>query len=132
MATARTPSTSGARRAIILVLAISYGIFLAFVVFWPSPVDRPVASILNRAIKELHERGVPTFIDYSFIEFSSNVLLFIPVGIVFGLAIPLRWWAIALIFGPLLSGAIELAQKVLLEDRYSSVYDVVANSLGAS
>lgn len=128
----RLPSTSGPRHAIVAVLAVGYGIFLALVVFWPSPIDRPVAAMLERVIAELHERGVPAFVDYTFIEFTANVALFVPVGVVLGLIVPLRWTVIALLLGPALSGAIELAQHFLLPDRYSTSADIIANSLGST
>lgn len=128
----RLPSTSGPRHAIITVMALAYGIFLAFVVFWPSPIDAPVQGLLERAISELHERGVPAFVDYTFIESFANVLLFVPVGFLFGLMVPLRWWPIALLLGPALSAAIELAQRYVLDERVSTVHDVIANSLGAT
>jgi VanZ family protein len=130
--TERLPSTSGPRHAIIAALAIGYGAFLAFVVFWPSPIDAPVQGLLNRVIAELHERGVPAFVDYTLIESFANILLFIPVGLLFGLMVPLRWWPIALLLGPALSGVIEVLQRYALEERYSSVHDVIANSIGAT
>jgi len=117
---------------LIAALAIGYGTFLAFVVFWPSPIDAPVQGLLDRVISELHERGVPIWVDYTFIEAFANVLLFIPVGLLFGLMVPLRWWPIALLLGPALSGVIEVAQRYALEARYSSIYDVIANSIGAT
>lgn len=132
MSRERLPSTSGPRRALIAALALGYGAFLAFVVFWPSPIDQPVESLLDRAIAELHERGVPTFVDYTFIESFANVLLFVPVGLLFGLMVPLRWWPVALLLGPALSAGIELAQRYLLEARYATVEDVIANSIGAT
>lgn len=128
----RLPSTSGPRRAIIATMMLAYGTFLAFVVFWPSPIDAPVQGLLERAISELHERGVPTFIDYGFIESFANMLLFIPVGFLFGLMMPLPWWPVALLLGPALSGGIELAQRYLLEARYATVQDIIANSIGAT
>ncbi|MBD7958268.1 VanZ family protein [Microbacterium sp. Sa4CUA7] len=128
----RLPSTSGPRHAIAAILASGYGLFLALVVFWPSPIDRPFAALLARLIAEAHERGVPSFVDYAFIEFTANVALFIPVGVVLGLIVPLRWTILALLLGPALSGAIELAQHVLLPGRYSSGADIVANSWGAA
>jgi len=124
--------TSGPRAAAVWLLAIGYGGFLAFVVFWPSPIDRPVAGLLTRVIQELHERGVPAFIDYGFIEFSANILLFVPVGLLFGLALPLSWWAVMLLCGPVVSAGIELAQRQLLAARYATVEDVIANSIGAT
>lgn len=132
MTSDRLPSTSAPRHTLIAFLAIAYGAFLAFVVFWPSPIDQPISELLNRAIAELHERGVPTFVDYEFIEASANVLLFIPVGLLFGLMVPLRWWPVALLLGPALSGVIELIQRELLEDRYATVQDLIANSIGAT
>ena len=132
MTAERLPSTSGPRRALIATLAVGYGAFLAFVVFWPSPVDRPVRGLLSRAIAEMHERGVPRFIDYGFIESAANVLLFVPVGILFGLMVSLRWWPLALLLGPALSAVIEIAQRFLLDERVSTVHDVIANSIGAA
>ncbi|MGV9194703.1 VanZ family protein [Microbacterium sp. MC2] len=126
------PSTSGPRHFLVRLLAVGYGGFVAFVVFWPSPIDRPVAGMLDRVIAELHERGVPGFVDYAFIEFSANVALFIPLGILFGLALPMTWWAVMLLLGPALSGFIELVQSVVLAERYASVHDVIANSIGAT
>ena len=128
----RLPSTSGPRHAIILLMALGYGAFLAFMVFWPSPIDAPIQGLLERAISELHERGVPGFIDYEFIESFSNVLLFIPVGFLFALMVPLRWWPVALLLGPALSAGIELIQRYLLDARVSTINDVIANSIGAT
>ncbi|MFD4959663.1 VanZ family protein [Microbacterium sp. NPDC058389] len=132
MTSERLPSTSGPRHAIILLMALGYGVFLAFMVFWPSPIDEPIQGLLERAISELHERGVPGFIDYDFIESFSNVLLFIPVGFLFALMVPLRWWPVALLLGPALSVGIELIQRYLLDARVSTVDDVIANSIGAT
>ena len=132
MSQQRLPSTSGVRHTLITLAAIGYGTFLAFVVFWPSPVDKPIAAQLDRVIQELHERGVPGFVDYGFIEFTANIALFIPVGFILGLAIPVRWWMLALILGPTLSAAIEMIQHALLDARYSAISDVIANSVGAT
>ena len=62
--TDRLPSTSGPRYVLLWVLGLGYGIFVAFVAFWPSPVDEPVQALLARVIQELHERGVPAFVDW--------------------------------------------------------------------
>lgn len=114
------------------MLAVGYGAFVAFVVFWPSPVDRPVQSQLDKALELLHRHGVPAFVDYNFVEFSANIALFIPLGIMFGLAIPMRLGYLTLLCGPLLSGSIELIQSQLLAQRYATVEDVISNSLGAT
>ncbi|QBR74974.1 VanZ family protein [Microbacterium sediminis] len=113
-------------------LAVIYGVFLAVVVFWPTPIDRPVRGLLDRVIEELHERGVPEFVDYAVIEFGANIALFLPVGVLLGLAIPMRWTLLTLILGPALSAGIEFAQSQVLDERYSTVSDVVANSIGST
>lgn len=131
MSTSDLPRTSGARHALAWLLGLGYGGFLAFVVFWPSPIDRPVAGMLDRVIEELHERGVPAFVDYAFIEFTANIALFIPVGVFFGLILPMRYWVVAYLLGPVLSALIELAQRQLLSARYATLTDIIANSTGA-
>lgn len=126
------PSTSGPRHLLVWCLSLGYGSFVALVAFWPSPIDRPVAGLLDRVIAELHERGVPAFIDYAFVEFCANVVLFVPLGVLFGLALPVRWWVPMLLCGPAVSTGIELVQRQALSERYASVTDVVANSVGAT
>lgn len=128
----RLPSTSGIRHAMVGTLMVVYGVFLAFIVFWPTPIDRPVRGLIDRVIQELHERGVPSFIDYGVIEFTANVALFVPVGVLLGLAIPVRWSLLTLVLGPALSAGIEFAQSTLLDERYATARDVVANSIGST
>lgn len=124
--------TSGPRWLLVWVLSIGYGAFVAVVAFWPSPVDAPIVGLLERIIQELHERGVPGFVNYAFIEFTANIAFFVPIGVLFGLALPLRWWPLMYVAGPVLSVGIELIQRVLLSARYATVADVIANSIGAT
>ena len=77
----------------------------------------------------MHRRGVPKGIGYAQIEFSANIALFIPMGIIASVWTQ-RAWA-GLLVGAGASLLIELAQSLFLTARYSSVLDVVANSLGA-
>jgi len=46
--------------------------------------------------------------------------------------LPRRWSAWSLLLGPALSAVIELTQKTLLDARYATVSDFIANSLGAT
>lgn len=72
----------------------------------------------------------PTFLTFGLVEWLSNVVMFMPVGFLFAglVAPPLRAWAVLIAAG--LSAAVEVTQ-VFLPNRVPSVYDVVANSLGA-
>lgn len=126
------PRTSTPRYLLVGVLAVLYGAFLALVAFWPTPIDDPVADLLKRLISELHERGMPSFIDYRFVEFLGNVALFVPIGALIGLALPRRRWVAMLLCGPALSTAVELVQRHFLSDRYASLSDIIANSIGST
>ena len=113
-----------------LVLA-ALAIPLAFIAFWPSPVDKPVSGQLAAVLTFLHRHGIPSWFNYSFVEASANVVLFIPVGFAAALAFPSkRWWQIGA-FGMLLSGCIELGQFLFFHDRFASVSDIVTNTSGA-
>lgn len=126
------PSTSGIRWAIVWLLLLTFGVLIAFVVFWPSPIDASMEREITRLIEELHERGVPSFVDYNVIEFSANIAMFVPVGLLLGLAIPVRWCILAFVLGPALSAAVEFTQMQVLDARVASPYDVIANSIGAT
>ncbi|WP_160320856.1 hypothetical protein [Arthrobacter alpinus] len=44
---------------IAVVLAIIYFAALAGILFWPSPVDRPITGALTHVIMWLHSHGLP-------------------------------------------------------------------------
>ena len=99
---------------------------------WPSPVDTDSRGLLNRILRELHERGVPSFVDYSFVEFAANIAMFVPLGFLLAVVLgPRRWW-LAFFITIALSASIELYQFVALPHRYATVRDVVANSGGGA
>ncbi|WP_459790715.1 VanZ family protein [Arthrobacter sp. AD-310] len=104
--------------------------FLALVAFWPSPVDEPVRGQLADLLNSLHERGVPRWFNYKFIEASCNVALFVPFGFVCELAFPEKcWWQVGA-FGLLISGCMELGQLLFLHNRFASPLDLMTNTLG--
>lgn len=120
------------RRRIARWEFFAYALVLGAIALWPTPVDRAGAGLLVKALKELHRRGMPGWIDYAFVESASNVLLFIPLGVlvvsIFGRR---HWWAGGAV-GMLLSALIELAQFVFLPARYPTLLDVAANTGGAA
>jgi len=104
---------------------------LAFIAFWPSPVDQPIQGQLASVLKFLHAHGMPASINYRFVEASANVLLFLPIGFVAALAFPNKHWWQAGALGLLVSGSIELGQLLFLHDRFASPLDLVTNTSGA-
>lgn len=122
---------SSALRVWLAAIALSiYVAFVLIVTLTPSPVDLSFRNDLVNLLDKLHERGLPGLIDYRFVEFTSNVTLFIPVGFIASLLLPRRAWWLVLLIGPLFSLAIEFAQQTFLPARYATVSDVVANSIG--
>ena len=104
---------------------------LAFVAFWPSPIDQPVQGDLLRVLKFLHAHGIPSWFNYKFVEASANVGLFVPLGIVASQAFPhQRWWQIGA-FGLIVSGCMEIGQLLFLDNRFASSLDLVTNTGGA-
>ncbi|MDP9694947.1 UNVERIFIED_ORG: glycopeptide antibiotics resistance protein [Arthrobacter globiformis] len=122
----RADAAGAARALLALYLAA-----LAFVAFWPTPVDRPVAGRLQAMLFALHHSGLPELINYSFVEFASNILLFTPIGILAALALPAFHRGRIVLSAFLASCCMELGQKLFLHDRFPSAMDILANTAGA-
>ena len=114
----------------VAVLTVMYVVVVLLVTLWPTTVDRGVDPYIQRFLQELHQRGVPQFVDYGLIEFTANVVFFVPVGFLLGILFPYRLSFLAVVCGAALSGAVETAQGLLLPGRVSSLADVVANTAG--
>ena len=112
-----------------LALMAAYLIAVALIVFWPTPVDRPAAGTLDQLIAWMHLNGVPKSLGYSQIEFSANIVLFIPMGFIASVWMKNAW--VGLVVGALASSFIELSQALFLAARFASGLDVLANTLGA-
>jgi glycopeptide antibiotics resistance protein len=95
-----------------------------------TPPDHEYGSTIGRILHALHRHGVPGWIEYTQLEFVANIVMFLPLGLLVGLALPRRSAWFALLILPAFSGAIELTQAVLLSQRYATVQDVLANSIG--
>lgn len=109
---------------------VCYFVILAFIAFWPTPVDKPVAGDLDALLDFLHRRGIPEWFNYGFIEACANVVLFAPAGLLLAFTFPRkRWWQL-LALGAAASGAIELGQLLFLPQRFSSWQDILMNTLG--
>ncbi|MFD5276385.1 VanZ family protein [Pseudarthrobacter sp. NPDC058362] len=104
---------------------------LAFVAYWPHPVDQPVHDALTATFDFLHRHGIPTWLNYKFLEASANVVLFIPVGFASSLAFPKKYWWLPGAYGLGLSTCVELGQLLCLHNRFPSPLDLVTNISGA-
>lgn len=122
-------SPQGARIAPWLLAANC--LFLGLIGLWPTPVDRPVAGAIASLLQFLRLAGVPYWVDYHLLEFSANILLFLPLGVLLtAVFAPKRWW-MAVVLGFTVSSALEAGQMILLDERYPSGLDVLANTAGS-
>lgn len=111
-------------------LPVLYILAMVAIAFWPVPVDSSAGPQLAWTLNWLHDHGVPEFVNYEFVEFSANVLFFMPLG--FFLAVGLRRPITACVLGTAASGLIESGQHLFLPNRFATLTDVVANSLGCA
>jgi glycopeptide antibiotics resistance protein len=129
--TDKGPPKSRVRLNLGLALVLAYGLIVILATMWPTPLDQGFASSINRLLAVLHRNGIPEWFGYSKLEFSANVLMFVPLGFLVSMLLPVRVWWLALIICPGLSIAIELTQAFALSARFATVSDVVSNSIGA-
>lgn len=107
-----------------LILVIVVAITLT-----PTTVDAGYSSEIQWILHALHRVGVPESFGYHQLEFTANIVMFVPLGFFAGLITAPRWRALAIAL-PALSLCIELTQLLFLPGRVAAVSDVVANSLG--
>lgn len=119
----------GSRARLAWWAAAVYLAALGLIAFWPTPVDAPARGHLGIVFRWLHAHGVPQSLGYDFLEFTSNIVLFLPLGLLLGWRV--RNWAAALLLAVTCSVLIEWGQAVLLPARYPSWLDVLANTTGA-
>ena len=118
------------RRALLVAASALY----AFVVWWmtlrPTIYDARVGSLLHTVLRALHSWSPTAWISFDVVEFTANVAMFVPLGILV-LAWGGRWWY-GILIGTVLSAAIETIQLLFLPTRVADVRDVVANTVGAA
>ncbi|KQQ49759.1 hypothetical protein ASF68_18190 [Plantibacter sp. Leaf314] len=116
-------------RIIIGVLLLVCLCVMLGIAFWPTPVDAGGRDTLLALIDRLQAAGAPSWFDYRFVESAANVVLFIPLGALLALELPLKLWWIAPLTTTTFSVAIELGQT-LLPARVATIADVYANAAG--
>jgi VanZ family protein len=118
----------------IIVLAIVGAAVLAgalLVGLMPNRVDGGVEGPIRAFIDQLQAAGAPAWVNYDLVDFIANIGFFVPIGVIAALLLPWRLWWLAMPIGLVLSTALELGQAAFLPERYATLSDVVANTLGA-
>ncbi len=86
-----------------------------------------VGRLVNGVLDWFHERGLLLPVDYSVVEFTANIGMFVPLGVLV-LLLRRSWWL--LLVGPAFSGFIEVFQATFLPTRVGEWRDILSNSLG--
>jgi len=129
--TTTAPPKSRAREWLGALTLSGYAAIVLMATLWPTPLDQGYQASIDRLFTVLYRNGVPLWFGYNKLEFSANILMFIPLGFLVALLLPARIWWLALLICPGMSVAIELTQALALSARFATVTDVISNSLGA-
>jgi len=117
------------RRALLVAASCVY----AFGVWWmtlrPSIYDDGVGGILRSALRLLRAWPPTAWVTFDVVEFTANVALFVPLGMLV-LAWGGRWWQ-GILTAAIVSSGIETLQLLFLPTRVADARDVAANTLGA-
>ena len=124
------PLTRRARLRAFIALVV-YSLFVGFVVLWPVPVDRPFDIPLFRFLGTLDRYGIRPMDAYTALEVGSNVLFYVPAGILLVLIVGSRRWWLAPLGGLAASSMSEVTQYMFLPERFATLTDVIANTAGA-
>lgn len=100
-----------------------YGVLLALIAFWPSPVDRDAKGLITALL------SVWPVMSYNTLEFVANIAMFVPLGLLLPRLIGRDLVVPAAL---VISTFIEVVQGLALTQRVFSVSDIVANSAGAA
>jgi glycopeptide antibiotics resistance protein len=127
---AARPAKSHMRVGIAVTLLLIYVAVIVTMTMSPTPLDRGYESAIDKLLSVLHRNGVPEWFGYSKLEFTANIAMFVPLGFLVGLALPQRVAWLGLLLLPAFSGGIELTQAAMLSQRFATIEDVIANSVG--
>lgn len=117
------------RRPVLSVLTAAYLAAVAWITLNPAPGDPAGNPLLRGLLRAVSALPGLRWVDYAVAEFSANVLLFVPMGLLFTLLLGAwRWW-IAVAIGVAATLGIEFAQ-LFLPARFTDARDLLANTLG--
>ena len=118
------------RHRLLLAVTGLYLLAVAWITLNPFPGDPKRNAFLEGLLAAFAATPALAWIDYDVVEFTANIVLFVPMGVLLALLLGRgrRWLALSL--GVAASLTIEFIQ--LFEPaRVSDARDILANSLGA-
>ncbi|HEY2555919.1 MAG TPA: VanZ family protein [Diaminobutyricibacter sp.] len=119
------------RHTVLVAGTIAYVAFVGWVTLTPQPAAPDPNSFEQQLIRFI--LSIPPFewLGYSALEFTANIGMFIPVGVLLALLLPPRQWWVAVLIGFGMTVTIETAQ-LFIPGRFSDIRDIVANTAGTA
>ncbi|MFF1635809.1 VanZ family protein [Leifsonia sp. NPDC058248] len=93
------------------------------------PTQAGTGGVIQDVLDLLARTPLAAGLSRTDVEFAANVLLFVPMGLLFTLLLGVRRWWAALVIGVGATCFIEVAQ-LFIPSRVSDVRDLVANTVG--
>lgn len=126
----RQVSPGRIRLAVCGVLLALYAGVILLITMWPTQPGQDFASAVDRLIGFLHRNGVPAWVGFGELEFGANVAMFVPLGFLLALTLPQKASWLPILLVPAFSGMIEFTQGQYLPQRFATISDVLANTMG--
>ncbi len=117
------------RHPFLSLLSGSYVLFVVWLTLSPQPINRERASLINRVLDGLHRRGYVDWLDFTRLEFLSNIALFVPIGVFLLLLLGFKRWWLAGLTASAMTMLIESAQT-RIPGRVPDTRDIFANTVG--
>lgn len=118
------------RHPFLSFATLAYLAVVGWVTLGPQPLDNRARGLLWDVLEKLQGYESLAWITYDRVEFAANILMFIPIGLLFVLLFGRRQWWFAILVSVLVTLGIEFAQ-LFLSDRVTDVRDLVSNAIGA-
>lgn len=113
------------------ILLVPYGIAVLLLTWLPADEAGKVTGVVAVLARLVATWGVPVAAAYTVFEFAANIALFVPLGLLLAVGWR-RMPAVAIVAaGCAASTIIELVQ-LTMPSRYSTLSDVIANTLGTA
>ncbi|MEY9950768.1 VanZ family protein [Leifsonia sp. EB34] len=116
-------------RRVLLAITAGYLLLVAWITLNPATADPHRNLLLEGLLASFAATPLLAWIDYDVVEFTANILLFVPMGFLFAVLLGRwRWW-LAFAIGAAATLTIEFVQ-LFLPARVSDPRDLLANTLG--
>lgn len=113
------------------LLFLVTGVYLlgvALLTLSPAPDSRP--PVVSAMLGRLRSFEPTSWVTQDVVQFLANIVLFIPIGLMFLLMLGGHRWFFVSVLGVVLSCWIELGQAALVPSRDASPEDILANLVG--